>query len=226
MGQGEVKRYFVIGDIHGCLGHLEAMMEHLSSIIEPEEDALVFIGDYVDRGPDPKGVVEKILQIREQYPHVICIMGNHEDMFLTWATTGRDLDLYLYNGGGVTIRSYQQEGGFHLPPSHLSFLKSLHLYYETDRYIFVHAGLRPGVPLAEQDRFDLLWIRDEFIRAKLDLGKVVVFGHTPFRRPLVMEDKIGIDTGAVFGGPLTCVELPTLEFHFAYGAGEPSFGLL
>jgi len=222
VGQGEVKRYFVIGDIHGCLGHLEAMMQRLSPLLRPDEDALVFIGDYIDRGPNPRGVVERILKIKEEYPHVICIMGNHEDMFLTWVTTGKDLELYLYNGGGVTIESYREGGTFRLPPSHLEFLSSLPLYHETEDYIFVHAGLRPGVPLERQDRFDLLWIREEFIYSRYDFGKVVVFGHTPLRRPLVMENKIGIDTGAVYGGPLTCVELPALEFYSVYGPKDDS----
>lgn len=226
MGQGEVKRYFVIGDIHGCLSHLERMMEELRPRLRPEEDALVFIGDYIDRGPDPRGVVERILRIREEFPHVICIMGNHEDMFLTWVTTGRDLDLYLFNGGGVTIRSYQEGGQFRLPPEHLRFISSLPLYYETEDYIFVHAGLRPGVPLEQQDRFDLLWIREDFIHSSYDFGKLVIFGHTPLRRPLVMKNKIGIDTGAVYGGPLTCLELPALEFYSVYGSEAPSFDLV
>lgn len=218
-----MKRYFVIGDIHGCLSHLERMMEELRPRLRPEEDAIVFIGDYIDRGPDPRGVLERIIAIRQEFPHVICIMGNHEDMFLTWVTTGKDLDLYLFNGGGVTIRSYQEGGEFRLPPEHLNFISSLPLYYETEDYIFVHAGLRPGVQLQQQDRFDLLWIREEFIRSNYDFGKLVIFGHTPLRRPLVMKNKVGIDTGAVYGGPLTCLELPALRFYSVYGSEAPSF---
>ncbi len=225
MGQGKVKRYFAIGDIHGCLPSLEALLEKLNPLLDPQGDAIVFIGDYVDRGPDPRGVIERIIKLREEFPNVICLMGNHEDLFLNWVTKGEDLELYLYNGGGSTIRSYSKGGRFELPPSHLEFLESLLLYYETDRYLFVHAGLRPGVPLEQQQRMDLLWIRREFIFSMHDFGKIVVFGHTPLREPLVMDNKIGIDTGAVYGGRLTCVELPALRFYSVPG-WEGGLGLV
>ncbi|RLA81969.1 MAG: serine/threonine protein phosphatase [Deltaproteobacteria bacterium] len=225
MGQGKVKRYFAIGDIHGCLSSLEALLERLNPLLDPEEDAIVFVGDYVDRGPDPRGVIERIIKLREEFPNVICLMGNHEDMLLNWVTKGEDLELYLYNGGGSTIRSYSGGGSFQLPPSHLEFLKSLLLYYETDHYLFVHAGLRPGIPLQRQERFDLLWIRGDFIFSRHDFGKIVVFGHTPLREPLVMDNKIGIDTGAVYGGRLTCVELPALRFYSVPG-WEGGLGLV
>jgi serine/threonine protein phosphatase 1 len=154
-------------------------------------------------------VVDFILQVRKEFPHVICLKGNHEAMFLDWFLDGKDYDLYLYNGGGVTIRSYSQEGEFTLPQAHLDFFTSLLLYYETEQYIFVHAGLRGGIPLAEQDPNDLIWIRDEFILSPHDFGKIVVFGHTPLQRVFIAPNKIGIDTGAVYGGKLTCLELPT-----------------
>jgi serine/threonine protein phosphatase 1 len=98
------------------------------------------------------------------------------------------------------------------PKEHLDFFNSLELFYETDNYIFVHAGLREGVPLAEQRSEDLLWIRSRFIKTGYDYGKKIVFGHTPLPDPLVKPNKIGIDTGAVYGNRLTCVELPALRF--------------
>ena len=98
---------------------------------------------------------------------------------------------------------------------HLDFFRSLRLYYETEAYIFVHAGLRPKVPLASQEPEDMLWIRDKFIYSKYDFGKPVVFGHTPLEKPLVEHNKIGIDTGAVYGNALTCVQLPDLVFTTA-----------
>ncbi|MDY6852862.1 MAG: serine/threonine protein phosphatase, partial [Thermodesulfobacteriota bacterium] len=100
-----------------------------------------------------------------------------------------------------------------IPQSHYDFLESLAHYYETEDYIFVHAGLRDGILIEDQDPHDLLWIRDEFISSDYDHGKRVIFGHTPFREPLVQPNKIGIDTGAVFGGRLTCLELPGLKFY-------------
>jgi len=224
VGEREVGRYFAIGDIHGCLGPLEALLEEILPKVDPERDTLVFIGDYVDRGPDPKGVIERILELKERY-RVVALKGNHEDMLLNWVEHGRDLDLYLFNGGGSTLRSYDKDGRFELPPHHLEFLRSLVLYHETEEYLFVHAGLRPGVPLERQDPMDLLWIRGEFIRSRFDFGKVVVFGHTPLREPLVMPNKIGIDTGAVYGGRLTCVELPAVRFYSVPG-WEGGLGLV
>jgi len=188
-------------------------MEEIRPLLDPQEDTLVFLGDYIDRGPDPKGVVDLILQIKKEVRHVVCLKGNHEDMFLDWVLNGRNYDLYLYNGGGSTIRSYSQDREFHLPAEHLDFFTSLRLYYETDKYIFVHAGLKAGVPLKEQDPQEMIWIREEFIYSNYDFGKLVVFGHTPLQRVLVAPNKIGIDTGAVYGGELTCLELPAQRFY-------------
>ncbi len=213
VGEGEMNKFFAIGDIHGNLSHLEQIMEKIRPSLDPQKDTLVFLGDYIDRGPDPKGVVDFILQVQEEFSEVVCLKGNHEDMLLDWVLNGRNYDLYLYNGGSSTIRSYSQEGSFHLPPEHLDFFNTLRLYYETDRYIFVHAGLREGIPLAEQNPHDLIWIREEFIYSPHDFGKTVIFGHTPLQRVLMTPNKIGIDTGAVYGGTLTCLELPTQRFY-------------
>jgi serine/threonine protein phosphatase 1 len=209
VGAREVEKFFAIGDIHGNLSHLERLIDEIKPALNPQRDTLVFLGDYIDRGPDSKGVVDFVLQVRKEFPHVVCLKGNHEAMFLDWFLDGKDYDLYLYNGGGATIRSYSLEGEFTLPQGHLDFFTSLLLYYETEQYIFVHAGLRRGIPLAKQDPNDLIWIRDEFILSPHDFGKVVVFGHTPLQQVFITPNKIGIDTGAVYGGKLTCLELPT-----------------
>jgi len=108
-----------------------------------------------------------------------------------------------------------RKDSFPIPAAHMDFFKSLRLYYETEAYIFVHAGLRPKVSLASQDSEDLLWIRDKFIYSKYNFGKPVVFGHTPLEKPLVERNKIGIDTGAVYGNALTCVQLPDIIFFTA-----------
>jgi serine/threonine protein phosphatase 1 len=122
------------------------------------------------------------------------------------------------NGGLATLNSYrtdqQKHGGFLIPDEHLSFFRSLKLIIELEDYYVVHAGFRPGVPVPNQSMEDLLWIRDTFIFSNQFFGKRVIFGHTPFAQPLVMENKIGLDTGAVYGNRLTCLELPSLKFHF------------
>jgi len=212
-------KIFAIGDIHGCISQLDKLLAQLD--IDAGEDTLLFIGDYIDRGPDPKGVIDYIIDIRKNVRNVVCLSGNHEDMFLNYCLDGRDEDLYMSNGGMRTLASYgfMREGTEELilPDSHREFFTTLRTYYETDDYIFVHAGLRPGVPLDRQDREDLLWIRFEFISSPYDFGKTVVYGHTPvsLNKPLIDKNKIGIDTGAVFGGRLTCIELPEMKIYQA-----------
>ena len=206
---------YAIGDIHGCRDLLEELLE----VVNPDLDRhrLVFIGDYIDRGPDSRGVVEVILNLKKNYKseNIICLMGNHERMFLDFLQGEEEL-LFLYNGGTATIQSYWgsqwDRSSRRLPVEHAGFFRELHLYYETEDYIFVHGGLRPGVPLAAQVEEDLLWIREEFIFSEEDFGRRIIFGHTPFRSPLVMPNKIGIDTGAVYGNKLTCLILPEERF--------------
>lgn len=204
-------KIFAIGDIHGCLDKLEVMMERID--LNDEEDMLVFIGDYIDRGPDPKGVVDFVLELKSRLKNVVCLLGNHEQTFLNFYFHRRDSDLFYFNGGDTTIESYglveTTEGKkINVPENHLEFFKSLLPYYETDDYIFVHAGIRSGIPMEKQSVDDLTWIRHAFIRSFHDFGKIVVFGHTPLPDPLVQPNKIGIDTGACYGGKLTCVVLP------------------
>jgi serine/threonine protein phosphatase 1 len=191
---------FAIGDIHGCLEKLEKMFSLLKIA---KNDTVVFLGDYVDRGPQSKEVVGFVIDLKKKH-NVVCLLGNHEEMFLN-CLDGINENLHLMNGGRATIKSY----GGSIPKEHMDFFKSLLPYYETEEYIFVHAGLKPNVPLEEQDLEWLTWIRDEFINSWCDFGKTVVFGHTPLEQPLVEENKIGIDTGAAMGGMLTCIELPS-----------------
>jgi serine/threonine protein phosphatase 1 len=211
-------KIFAIGDIHGCMLKLDNLMEKLH--VNAREDTLVFIGDYVDRGPDSKGVIDSILEIRQVINNVVCLQGNHEQMFLNYYYEHRDEELFMHNGGLRTLISYgfMSEGrseNFNVPEHHLQFFSALRPFYETDHYIFVHAGLRPGIPLEQQDMDDLLWIRYDFINSPFDFGKTVIFGHTPisYHTPHIEKNKIGIDTGAVFGGRLTCLELPEMIIH-------------
>ena len=204
-------RTFVVGDIHGCYNSLESLLEKIEVA---EEDYLIFLGDYIDRGPDSEKVISRILEIKSNHPHVITLMGNHEWMFLRYLE-GSDKDNFLQAGGKPTLESYGIDPDDEeinpadlIPEDHLKFLYNLLPYYEDPNYIYVHAGLQPGKHLSQQQADWYLWARDQFIYSKHDFGKQVIFGHTTCKRPLVHPNKIGIDTGAVYGGELTCLILP------------------
>jgi len=209
-----MQRIFVIGDIHGCFDKLCALMDKIP--LNFNRDQLIFIGDYVDRGSGSLEVVDYLIDLKKRVPGTIFLKGNHEDMLQNYLD-GSDRFTYLLNGGQRTLDEYlnrpNNPGKYPVPSAHLEFFDSLHLYYQTADYIFVHAGLRKKVPLESQKKIDLLWIRDEFLSTDFDFGKRVIFGHTPFKEPLVQTNKIGIDTGAVYGNRLTCVQLPEIEFY-------------
>jgi len=212
-----MNKIFAIGDIHGCLGKLRTLIQNINA--DPENDIIVFIGDYIDRGSAAREVVDYVIGLTAEYKNVVCLLGNHEYMFLRYLD-GLDEEMYLSNGGSVTLFAYAvslsetpQERKAKIPREHLKFFESLLPHYETDNYLFVHAGLKPGLILSRQTIHDLLWVRHEFIDTDYDFGKMIVFGHTPLSYPLIMPNKIGIDTGAAFGGKLTCVELPAVKIY-------------
>jgi serine/threonine protein phosphatase 1 len=207
------ERLFIVGDIHGCLEMLKRLMDTIPW--HPHHDRLIFIGDYIDRGKNPKGVVDYILALKSYAPSVQCLIGNHEAMFLDYLK-GKDQEHYFLNGGWHTVRSYEvPDSGKELdiPSDHMAFYESLESFIELDDYYIVHAGFRPGKALEEQSLEDMVWIREPFLSSNYDFGKKVIFGHTPLNEPLVMENKIGIDTGAVMGNRLTCLELPEERFY-------------
>lgn len=210
------KKIFAVGDIHGCYDKLAGMMKVLPW--KPEsDDLLLFIGDYIDRGAKSREVVQLLVELKKGPGNFVFLKGNHEKMLLDYYIHQKDQMLYVANGGAETIASYVEGGigrkAFVLPEDHLEFLLSLELSYETDDYIFVHAGLRDAIPVAEQNEEDLLWIREEFIYSAFDWNKRVIFGHTALETPFVTPGKIGIDTGAVYGNKLTAVELPAMKFY-------------
>jgi serine/threonine protein phosphatase 1 len=204
---------YVFADVHGMLHKLENLLARIS--FSPGRDTLAFLGDYVDRGPHSKGVVDLILNQIDEGVRVICLRGNHEVMWENFLNR-KDHLMFLYNGGTATLKSYREasgtDDGSAIPERHREFLQNLLPYYEMDDFILVHAGLRPGIPLQEQQERDLYWIRAESIYSDYDFGKTVIFGHTPFRQPFIGNKRIGIDTGAVYGNKLTCVRLPDLQF--------------
>ena len=210
----EGDRVFIIGDIHGCLEILKRITDKLDW--RPERDTLIFLGDYIDRGEDSKGVVDFILEILHSSSHVHCLMGNHEHIFLNYLDM-IDYKTFFMNGGLETLRSYSLDKKSYreplIPPEHISFFRSLKPCIELDEYYVVHAGFRPGVAIEDQSLDDQLWIREPFISSGYDFGKRVIFGHTPFHEPLIMDNKIGLDTGAVYGNKLSCLEIPEMIFH-------------
>ncbi len=209
-------RCYVIGDIHGCLEELTYLLENLPL---EDSDRLIFLGDYVDRGPDPKGVVSYLIerQLKEDQD-LIFLKGNHEDMFLSYlGLPGRYGEMFLFNGGRETLASYgiplknssSKEILYSmLPPDHRKFYMDLKSYYLIEPFLCVHAGIQPAKPLDQQEEEVLYWIRDEFILNRHLLPYTVIFGHTPQRQVLFhLPYKIGLDTGLVYGNELSCLEL-------------------
>ncbi|MBU2520979.1 MAG: serine/threonine protein phosphatase [Proteobacteria bacterium] len=209
-----MEKIFAIGDIHGCFDKLCELMAKIN--INRDNDTLLFLGDYIDRGPSSFDVVEYLIDLKKHFQKIVFLKGNHEEMLEKYLS-GKDSLTYLINGGQLTLESYMKRSRSNssplIPQEHLDFFESLSLYYESDNYIFVHAGLRENIPLEMQNPADFLWIREDFVNSDFDFGKRVVFGHTPYVEPLVEPNKIGIDTGAVYGNELTCVELPALLFY-------------
>ena len=213
------RRVYAIGDIHGCLAQLQALHARIQAdlIARPiAEPTLVHIGDYVDRGPDSRGVVA-LLAAGNPIPGLptINLMGNHERTMLdALGGAGASMTDWMISGGKEALASW---GGSHeaprdtwpsfIPPHHTAWLTALAHQHRLDGYLFAHAGVRPGVPLEAQIPQDLLTIRNSFLYSEANHGAVVVHGHTPRGAPEVRHNRIGIDTGAVFGGELTCVVL-------------------
>jgi serine/threonine protein phosphatase 1 len=213
-------RVYAVGDVHGCLDRLAAIHELIADDLSGRPVAhplLIHLGDYVDRGPDSAGVVARLAE-GAPLPDVptVNLMGNHEHMMLVALASGEPdaTELWLANGGADSLASWgvprsaqPREWPTYLPKPHLIFLRDLAIHHAVGGYLFVHAGIRPGVPLDGQNRHDLLWIREPFLSSRQSFGTVVVHGHTPRPEPVVRPNRIGIDTGAVMGGTLTCVIL-------------------
>ncbi len=207
-------RLYAVGDIHGCYDKLKSL---LSKLPLSDEDLLIFLGDYIDRGPDSRKVIDYLLELKmNRQDKVIFLKGNHEKMFLDYLN-GKNKELFLLNGGQSTIEQYEEEGVLKIPDAHLDFFHSLKTIYVTEKYVFVHAGLKPAVSIDWQQDDDLLWIRGDFIFSDFDFKKKVIFGHTPMKsfQPFFDKNKIGIDTGAVYGGFLTAIQLPEEKIYQA-----------
>lgn len=229
------RRIYAIGDIHGCarqLSHLHARIaEDLASRPVPSA-LLLHIGDYVDRGADTAGVIELLV---DGCPiagmEMVNLMGNHESTMLDALSGERAAGTdWLFAGGKAALQSYgidpdgpRDRWTSLVPQAHQDFLRALILMHREGGYAFVHAGVRPGIPLEQQARDDLLRSRQPFLYSEADFGAVVVHGHTPVKAPVIRHNRIAIDTGAVFGGKLTCVmlEADALGFLTADPVDEP-----
>ena len=198
---------FAIGDIHGCHLALLHLLDRISDYAKTQTCRLVFIGDYIDRGPDSRSVIETVrtLEQRKQ-ADVICLLGNHEDLLLEAIDSG-DPWHWLDNGGAATLASYGIRDPAHLPAADIAWLRSLSLSFDDGKRFFVHAGIDPDHPLDRQPREALLWIRERFLRVPTDYGRLIVHGHTPREdaRPEVRHNRVNIDTACVYGGVLTAV---------------------
>ncbi len=218
-----MRRKYVIGDVHGradLLRHLTDQIIEDAYAAGSSENVLIYLGDYVDRGPSSKDVLDMLVSQPPSSFSAIHIMGNHEDMMLQVIDGEEDASHWIMNGGNKTLQSYGVDliSGHSLecvlPESHKRFLSSLAPYHEEDGFLFVHAGIRPDVPLHEQTRFDLMWIRDEFLMSNVDFGKIVVHGHSIHPVPEIKLNRIGIDTGAWKSDVLTCLVIDDHERYF------------
>jgi serine/threonine protein phosphatase 1 len=202
---------YVIGDIHGCLAEVRYLVEQLPL---RSNDRVVFLGDYIDRGPDSKAVVAYLLELRQRANFaVVFLKGNHEDMFLHYlGFPGNHGDVFLNNGGHATLASYGIAAvsfagkiNEQLPQAHLDFYRSLETFCVVEPYLCVHAGIQPLKKLEEQTAAEMYWIRGEFIHNAHKLPLTVLFGHTPHKEVLFdLPYKIGLDTGLVYGNKLSC----------------------
>jgi calcineurin-like phosphoesterase family protein len=218
-----------------------ARIEQLLALIESHMAAfpsrhpiLVFLGDYIDRGPASRQVIDQLLCLKE-HREVIFLKGNHESYLVEFLKKPALLPKWFQYGGLHTLRSYGITPRSHFDPKeqeflatalslalnqngHLDFLDHLKASFVCEDFLFVHAGVRPGIPLDQQSEEDLLWIRDDFLHYQGDLGKIVVHGHTPVPHPEVCANRINIDTGAYATGRLTCLILERDQMKFISSA--------
>ena len=243
----EGMRVYAVGDIHGrcdLLAGLHAAIARDADGVPPgTELVVVYVGDYVDRGLESRGVLDHLLELPLRRFRAVHLLGNHDAWLLAFLADPGIGPAWLRFGGDATVLSYgvrrdeasdggaddgagamielQRELRARIPARHRAFLERLKLTAEFGDYIFVHAGIRPGVPLDRQRADDLLWIREPFLRWRGEAGKVVVHGHTVHVEPEVRPNRIGIDTGAYWTGCLTALVLEGESYRFLSTGGRP-----
>ncbi len=236
-------RVYAIGDVHGRFDLLVELGESIRADLAddpPEGSVEIYLGDYVDRGPDACSVIEWLRSENAACDKRICLKGNHEDIFLQFIVDPGIVEYWRGLGGFETLFSYGVQPpvartgeamlASHeqlmrvLPAEDVQFLQSLTLYAGFGDYLFVHAGLRPGVPLEKQGEADLIWIREPFLTSTHDFGQIVVHGHTPGDAPDIRGNRINIDTGAYLTGCLTCLVLEGTERRFIQSGAMTEYG--
>jgi serine/threonine protein phosphatase 1 len=197
---------YAIGDIHGSLDKLERLMLRCKQDAADRPFKYIFLGDYIDRGPQSAGVIAYLLDLQSRLgDRCVALKGNHEAMMLDAFDGTTPLRLWFSQGGAATLESYGNVRPSELPGAHVEWLRHLRLSYDDGRRFFVHAGVDPEAPLDVQDEQHLLWIREPFLCDGRDYGRLIVHGHTPLMTgaPDLHGNRLNIDTAAVFGGPLT-----------------------
>lgn len=220
-------RVYAIGDIHGRADLLDQLHDLIEADLStaPEKTVIVYLGDYVDRGADSYGVIERLCRPRFSGVETVTLLGNHEDMLLQFLDAPYGASLWLTNGGDATLRSYKVRipASFDellmtqrallgaMPRHHKQFLMALPEQAQFGDYLFVHAGIKPGLPLDRQSREHMIWIRDLFLDSEIDHGMMVVHGHTIVHEVEWRPNRIGVDTGAYTTGRLTALVLEGAE---------------
>jgi serine/threonine protein phosphatase 1 len=217
-------RLIAIGDIHGCGVALRALLE---AIMPNANDTIVMLGDYVDRGPESRQVLDDVLRLGERC-QVVPLLGNHEEMMLAARHSPYQREYWLHYGGTQTLKSYGAEATLaDVPAAHWSFIEQCHLLHETEQHFFVHASYDPNRPLNAQPSDLLIWmsLRDQIPAAHVS-GKTAIVGHTPQKSGDVLD--LGylkcLDTGCVYGGYLTAMDLRSGELWQFDKHGEPRKG--
>ncbi|MGZ3650044.1 MAG: metallophosphoesterase [Bdellovibrionota bacterium] len=215
-GPKSLLNFFVIGDVHGCAEELKALIHKLPL---DQNSTLLFLGDYVDRGPDSKAVIDTVLDLSEVY-RVIALKGNHEwlmEQYLANPNNPVASGNFILNGGSATLASYSADGAtYTIPSSHRNFLKGLKLFHATESHFYVHAGIPPNydfdsTTIDEKTAHQFLWIRNVFLESKVKWPKIVVHGHTPMEAAEILPNRINLDTGCVFGRRLSAMNMATGE---------------
>jgi serine/threonine protein phosphatase 1 len=218
---------YAIGDIHGRMDLFEKLLAQIEAdpVDAGRRRYIILLGDYVDRGPASREVLQTVVELKARFgDQVIALKGNHEEAMMDFLADASRGPAWFQHGGRATLASYgvatpngaldedtleavRQDFERNLPPSHRNLLENLPYFATIGDYVFVHAGVRPGVDMSEQVPEDLLWIREEFLSAERALAQTVVHGHTPSAEPVLADGRIGIDTGAYATGVLTAVKL-------------------
>lgn len=226
-------RAYAIGDVHGCLDQLETLLAAIEAddlSRPPAKTFIVLLGDLVDRGPDSRGVLDLLSNYSPSWARPVFLMGNHEEFFLN--VLDGDIDMvgnWLTYGGRECANSYGITDGWMLnassqaiaqemfrcvPRAHADFVRGFGDSFRFGDYLFVHAGIRPGVAVEDQSPRDMHWIREAFLEDRTDHGLIVVHGHTIVPEPEERPNRIGIDTGAYAGGQLTALGVDGTERWF------------